>query len=102
MSIVQTTEIMSRLFNIGLILDTRMLQFFARFEPDKPDKQDKPDKPIEIVVNLEVECYKKKARQNLEYKVFTFRFIHSWLALSVFVMKQINVYDKNDLASSYC
>ena len=74
MSIVQTTEIMSRLFNIGLILDTRMLQFFARFEPDK---QDKPDKPIEIVVNLEVECYKKKARQNLEYKVFTFRFISS-------------------------
>ena len=56
MSIVQTTEIMSRLFNIGLILDTRMLQFFARFEPDKQDKQDKPDKPIEIVVNLEVEC----------------------------------------------
>ena len=31
---------------------------------------------IEIVVNLEVACYKKKARQNLEYKVFTFRFIN--------------------------
>ena len=32
---------------------------------------------IEIVVNLETACYKKKARQNLEYKVFTYRFTNS-------------------------
>ena len=48
---------------------------------------------IEIVLNLEVAGYKKKARQNLEYKVFTYRFIHSWLAYNVFVMKQIDVCD---------
>ena len=28
-------------------------------------------KLIEIIVKLEVACYKKKARQNLEYKLFT-------------------------------
>ena len=32
---------------------------------------------IEIVVNLEVACYKIKARQNFEYKVFAYRFTNS-------------------------
>ena len=35
----------------------------------------KPVYGIEIVANLEVACYKKKAR--LEYKVFTYRFTNS-------------------------
>ena len=37
---------------------------------------------LEIVVNLELEvaCYKKKARQNFKNKVFTYRFTNNWLA----------------------